>query len=89
MPQELLNILIQLPIVAIFIWYADRTTTRFQDFLREERKTREDQNQRMVEKLDVQTRQIIALQGLITDHATQLTDIMPKLRDALYSGQKE
>jgi hypothetical protein len=51
MPSEILNILIQLPLLAIFIWYYDRISNRnaaeieklakqFQDFLREERTER-------------------------------------------------
>lgn len=41
MPQELINILIQLPVVALFIWYFDRVYTRFEAFLREERTARD------------------------------------------------
>lgn len=41
MPQEIINILIQLPVVALFIWYFDRLYTRFETFLREERATRD------------------------------------------------
>jgi hypothetical protein len=40
-PNELISILYQLPIVAIFIWYSDRKDKQFQDFLREERAARE------------------------------------------------
>ena len=87
MPQDLLNILIQLPIVAIFIWYADRTSTRFEAFLREERKAREEQNQRMVDRLESQTRQIITLQGIMVDHDTTLKDIMPRLKEVLYTKE--
>ena len=41
MPTELIQILYQLPIVAIFVWYSDRKDKQFQDFLREERAARE------------------------------------------------
>lgn len=52
MPQELINILIQLPVVALFIWFFDRMTVRFESniekqaqrqeaFLREERAARD------------------------------------------------
>lgn len=37
MPPELLQILIQLPIVAVFIWYSDRKDKQFQAFLKEHR----------------------------------------------------
>jgi hypothetical protein len=50
MPAELINILTQLPIVAIFIWYSDRKDRQFQEFLREERQTR----QASFEKISVQ-----------------------------------
>jgi hypothetical protein len=73
--------------VAIFIWYADRTTNKFQDFLREERKSREEAYQRLIDKLDVQTRQIIVLQGIMVDHDTLLKDIMPRLKEVLYTKE--
>lgn len=38
MPNELINILVQLPIVAVFIWYSDRMYKQFQAFLTEQRK---------------------------------------------------
>ena len=41
MPTELISILTQLPIVALFVWYSDRTNKQFMDFLREERTARE------------------------------------------------
>lgn len=41
MPPELVNILIQLPVVALFVWYFDRVYTRFENFLREERQARD------------------------------------------------
>lgn len=41
MPPELVNILIQLPVVALFVWYFDRVYTRFENFLREERAARD------------------------------------------------
>ena len=37
MPPELINILIQLPIVAVFVWYSDRKDKQFQAFLIEQR----------------------------------------------------
>lgn len=60
MPPELINILIQLPVVALFIWYFDRVYTRFEAFLREERTARDKilseiliELRHMEEKLDV------------------------------------
>lgn len=41
MPPELVNILIQFPVVALFVWYFDRVYTRFEAFLREERAARD------------------------------------------------
>lgn len=38
MSPELINILIQLPIVAVFVWYSDRKDKQFQAFLAEQRK---------------------------------------------------
>lgn len=43
MPTELVNILIQLPVVAIFVWYSDHMLRRFEAFLREERSARAEQ----------------------------------------------
>jgi hypothetical protein len=40
MPAELIQLLYQFPIVAIFIWYAERKDKQFQEFLREERQER-------------------------------------------------
>ncbi len=52
MPPELLNLLIQLPVVAAFIWYSERINRQFQEFLREERAAREKSIERLAEKLD-------------------------------------
>ena len=41
MPTELISILTQLPIVALFVWYSDRLNKQFMEFLREERSARE------------------------------------------------
>jgi hypothetical protein len=37
MPPEVLNLLVQLPIVAVFIWYSDRMNKQFQEFLKSQR----------------------------------------------------
>lgn len=41
MPPELLNLLIQIPMVAAFIWYSERMNKQFMDFMREERAARD------------------------------------------------
>lgn len=38
---NIITILAQLPFLAVFIWYFDRSSRQFQDFLREEREWRE------------------------------------------------
>lgn len=40
-PNYIFNILAQIPFLAAFIWYFDRATRQFQEFLREERTARE------------------------------------------------
>ncbi len=52
MPQELINILIQLPVVALFLWYSERMYNRFEAFLKEERAAREKQTEKTAEILD-------------------------------------
>lgn len=63
-PGDIWTILIQLPIVAIFIWYFDRSTRQYQaaidrinkenqDFLREERATRAAQFEKVEKKIDI------------------------------------
>jgi hypothetical protein len=58
MPTELLNLLVQLPLVAAFVWYSERMNNRAQDkleqmtlqfmvFLKEERNIRETQFDRV------------------------------------------
>jgi ribosome recycling factor len=37
MPTELIQILVQIPIVGVFIWYSDRINKQFQEFLKEQR----------------------------------------------------
>ena len=44
MPQELINILIQLPVVALFLWYSERMYNRFETFLSKESDKREQQS---------------------------------------------
>jgi len=36
-PEMIASILVQIPIVALFIWYSDRKDKQFQAFLREQR----------------------------------------------------
>lgn len=38
MPTELINLLVQIPIVAVFIWYSDRIYKQFMSFIIEQRK---------------------------------------------------
>lgn len=38
MPPELINLLIQIPIVAVFIWYSDRLNKQFMSFIIDQRK---------------------------------------------------
>ena len=40
-PNEFIQILIQLPIVGLFMWYSERKDRQFMDFLREERQSRQ------------------------------------------------
>jgi hypothetical protein len=51
MSDQLLNMLIQLPIVAVFVWYSDRMNKQFQEFLREERSAREIANREMAQRI--------------------------------------
>lgn len=41
MPPELLAILTQVPLVTAFIWYSDRLSNKFLEFLRQEREARD------------------------------------------------
>jgi len=40
MPPELINILVQLPVVGLFAWFMERKDRQFMEFLREERQAR-------------------------------------------------
>lgn len=51
MPPELLNLLIQIPIVAAFMWYSDRKDKQFQDFLREERTLRSTEHKAILDEI--------------------------------------
>ena len=73
MPDQLINILIQLPVVALFIWYFDRVYTRFEAFLREERSERD----------KVLNQIILELRGLQTDlkeHDKRVDEISDQIR---------
>ena len=52
MPPELFNLLVQLPIVAVFIWYSDRKDRQFQDFLKDQRSEHISALKEMAHKLD-------------------------------------
>lgn len=54
MPPELVNILIQVPIVAVFIWYTDRINRQFQDFLKDQR----DMDRKMIERMAAQVERV-------------------------------
>lgn len=54
MPTELINLLIQLPIVAVFIWYSDRINRQFQEFLMGQRRD----DRAVIEKLITQIESI-------------------------------
>jgi hypothetical protein len=40
-----------MPLVGVFIWYSDRLNTKFQEFLREERKARETQLDKLTNEM--------------------------------------
>lgn len=54
MPTEIINILVQLPIVAVFIWYTDRINKQFQEFLRDQR----DMDRQMINRMAAQVERV-------------------------------
>lgn len=56
MPIEIINLLGQLPLVAVFIWYSERMNRQSQEFLREERAARQTQ----AEATNVELRSIVS-----------------------------
>jgi hypothetical protein len=51
MSDELLTLLIQIPLVAAFMWYSERMSRQFQDYLREERLERNKSLDKFAEEL--------------------------------------
>ena len=49
--EQMLPILTQLPIVALFIWYSERLYKQFMEFLKEEREARRIQAEAMAREL--------------------------------------
>jgi inosine/xanthosine triphosphate pyrophosphatase family protein len=74
MPPELLNMLIQLPIVAAFIWYSFVMNKSFQEFLREERRSRE-------ESFDKLLRQLEEMDKNMTNHRAEFNAAVVLMRD--------
>lgn len=50
-PDAIVSILLQLPLVGLFIWYSDRKDKQFQEFLREERAARGDQLRSLTDEI--------------------------------------
>lgn len=50
-PDTIISILLQLPIVGLFVWYSDRKDKQFQEFLREERAARAEQIKSLAEEI--------------------------------------
>ena len=51
MPSEIINLLIQLPIVAVFIWYSDRKDKQFLQFLNDQREADRDILHRLLDEI--------------------------------------
>lgn len=64
MPPELINILVQLPIVGLFAWFMERKDHQFMEFLREERAARAAQMEKLETAL---TERMKELQALVRD----------------------
>jgi hypothetical protein len=47
------SILMQLPLVGLFIWYSDRKDKQFQEFLREERAARGEQLRNLTDEIKI------------------------------------
>ena len=71
MPEQFVNILIQLPVVALFIWFFDRVTTRFENNL-----TKKDEKQEafLREERTARDRVLSEILGEIRDVKEKLTD---------------
>jgi cytochrome c-type biogenesis protein CcmH/NrfG len=71
MPENLLNMLIQLPIVAVFIWYTERLYGKFEKFLVEERTVR------MADRVEER----ISRQAYEKEMAQIITDLRERLQE--------
>ena len=59
----------------------------WKDTLLENQRLHSDGMARLAEETKSNTRQIVVLQGLITEHDRGLQEVMPKLREALYTKE--
>ena len=89
MPQELIQILTNLPVVVLFMWWVDRSNRSFMEFLREERKARQDDQ--VVERKarqDEAAAERAARQKEIEMLATQLRGVDGKVDKLLYGRRR-
>jgi len=79
MPESLVNLLVQIPLVGIFVWFilerdksqAVRDTNREQqwrDFLREQREQNNASIARLAEKIESISKEVSSLNGILTAH---------------------
>jgi hypothetical protein len=79
MPESLINLLIQIPLVGIFVWFilerdkrsdaqqSDRET-QWRDFLREQREQNNSSIARLAEKIESISHEVARLNGVLSAH---------------------
>lgn len=81
MPSELINILVQLPIVGVFVWYQIYMMRQIQDFLREERQARLEQIKLLTDQIKILTEEIKSLTREIQDHDKRVSSTLSVLME--------
>ena len=77
--EQIVTIGMQLPIVALFIWYSERKDKQFLDFLREERQARKEQSDNTIKELS-------ALSSILTDFRNETAASIKVMQDRTRRG---
>jgi hypothetical protein len=82
MPEQLVGILVQLPVVAVFVWYSDRLYRQFQEFLREERAER-------ARQLSEMSAELRAMNTMLIEHDRRVVEtVAAAVRDTKIAQER-
>ena len=100
MPESLISILSQLPVVAVFVWFSMWMLRQFQEFLREERIARQTflieercargaQMDSLAKEMEKVSNNLIAMQNGLNDHDRRVAELVDRAIEKVTTNRAE